>query len=96
MITWEKCFDLLSNSLNLLLKECIKITMENCIRTLGLGGLRGMDLTCYGVCKSSDRTKTCCLLRSIQVKFTIAKRLYIVKKISAKDLRTTSSSLLCT
>ena len=40
---------------------------------LGLGGLRGMDLTRYGVYKSSDRT--CCLLRSIQVKFTIAKTL---------------------
>ena len=53
--------------------------MENCTRTLGLGGLRGMDLTRYGVCKSSDRTKTRCLLRSIQVKFTIAKTLYIVK-----------------
>ena len=74
-----KCFDLISNSLNLLLKECIKINMENCTRTVGLGGLRGMDLTRYGVCKSSDRTKTRCLLRSIQVKFTIAKRLYIVK-----------------
>ena len=45
----------------------------------GLGGLRGMDLTRYGVYKSSDRTKTCCLLRSIQVKFIIAKTLYIVK-----------------
>ena len=96
MITWGKCFDLISNSLNLLLKECIKINMENCTRTLGLGGLRGMDLTRYGVCKSSDRTKTRCLLRSIQVKFTIAKRLYIVTKISPKDLRTISSSLLCT
>ena len=70
--------------------------MENCMRTLGLGGLREVNLTRYGVYKSSNRTKTCCLLRSIQVKFTIAKRLYIVKKISAKDLRTTSSSLLCT
>ena len=46
---------------------------------LGLRGLRGMDLTRYGVYKSSDRTKTCCLLHSIQVKFTIAKTLYIVK-----------------
>ena len=45
-----------------------------------------MDLTRYGVCQSSNRTKTCCLLRSIQVKFTSAKRLYIVKKISQKDL----------
>ena len=61
----------------------------------GLGGLREMDLTRYGVCKSSDRTKTCSLLRSIQVKFTIAKRLYIVKKISQKDLRTIFASLLC-
>ena len=37
---------------------------------LGLGGLRGMDLTRYRVYKSSDRTKTCCLLPSFQVKFT--------------------------
>ena len=62
----------------LLLKECIKINMKNCMWILGLGGLREMDPTRYGECKSSDRTKTCCLLRSIQVKFTIAKRLYIV------------------
>ena len=46
---------------------------------LGLGGLRGMDLTRYGVYKSSDRTKTCRVLHSIQVKFTIAKTLCIVK-----------------
>ena len=95
MITWGKCFDLLSNSLNLLLKECVKINMENCMWILGLGGLRGTDLTRYGVCKSTDRTKTCYLLRSIQVKFTIAKRLYIVKQ-SQKDLGTIASSLLCT
>ena len=62
----------------LVIQECIKINMKNCMWILGLGGLREMDLTRYGECKSSDRTKTCCLLRSIQVKFTIAKRLYIV------------------
>ena len=66
MITWGKCFDLISNSLNLLLKECIKINMENCTRTLGLGGLRGMDLTRYGVCKINlvieQKPAACCVV----------------------------------
>ena len=77
-----KCFDLLSNSFNLLLKECMKINMENLYVDIGAWRVKRNGphpLWAIGVYKSSDRTKTCCLLRSIQVKFTIAKTLYIVK-----------------
>ena len=57
----------------------MKINMENLYVDIGAWRVKRNGPHPFGVYKSSDRTKTCCLLRSIQVKFTIAKTLYIVK-----------------
>ena len=35
MITKEKCFDLISNSLNYFLRKCMKVSMENLYVDIG-------------------------------------------------------------